>query len=72
LTQLELLTTEESLITIEASVAASDAALIQDQIALFKALGGGLSGNYSAVTAGLTIERHCRSACLKKIMMRRY
>ena len=43
MTQLELLTTEESLITIEASVAASDAALIQDQIALFKALGGGLS-----------------------------
>jgi NodT family efflux transporter outer membrane factor (OMF) lipoprotein len=41
LTQLELLTTEESLITIDASVAASDAALIQDQIALFKALGGG-------------------------------
>jgi isoquinoline 1-oxidoreductase beta subunit len=40
LTQLELLTTEESLITIDASVAASDAALIQDQIALFKALGG--------------------------------
>jgi outer membrane protein TolC len=41
LTQLELLTTEESLIMIDASVAASDDALIQDQIALFKALGGG-------------------------------
>jgi NodT family efflux transporter outer membrane factor (OMF) lipoprotein len=41
LTQLELLTTEESLITIDASVAASDASLIQNQIALFKALGGG-------------------------------
>jgi NodT family efflux transporter outer membrane factor (OMF) lipoprotein len=41
LTQLELLTTEQSLIDIDASVAASDAALIQDQIALFKALGGG-------------------------------
>jgi outer membrane protein TolC len=41
LTQLELLTTEETLINIAASVAASDAALIQDQIALFKALGGG-------------------------------
>jgi multidrug efflux system outer membrane protein len=40
-TQLELLTTEESLISIDASVAASDATLIQDQIALFKALGGG-------------------------------
>jgi NodT family efflux transporter outer membrane factor (OMF) lipoprotein len=41
LTQLELLTTEQSLIAIDASVAASDAALVQDQIALFKALGGG-------------------------------
>jgi outer membrane protein TolC len=41
LTQLELLTIEELLITIDASVAASDAARIQDQIALFKALGGG-------------------------------
>jgi NodT family efflux transporter outer membrane factor (OMF) lipoprotein len=41
LTQLELLTTEQSLIDIDASAAASDAALIQDQIALFKALGGG-------------------------------
>lgn len=41
LTQLELLTTEQSLIAIDASVAASDATLIQDQIALFKALGGG-------------------------------
>jgi outer membrane protein TolC len=41
LTQLELLTTEESLIAIDASVAASDSALILDQIALFKALGGG-------------------------------
>jgi len=40
-TQLKLITTEESLIGIDASVAASDAALIQDQIALFKALGGG-------------------------------
>jgi multidrug efflux system outer membrane protein len=41
LTQLELLTTEQSLIAIDASVAASDAALLQDQIVLFKALGGG-------------------------------
>jgi NodT family efflux transporter outer membrane factor (OMF) lipoprotein len=41
LTQLELLTTEETLITIDASVAASDATMIQDQISLFKALGGG-------------------------------
>jgi NodT family efflux transporter outer membrane factor (OMF) lipoprotein len=41
LTQLELLTTEQSLVAVDASVAASDAALVQDQIAVFKALGGG-------------------------------
>ena len=41
LTQLELLTTEQSLVAIDASVAASNATLLQDQIALFKALGGG-------------------------------
>jgi outer membrane protein TolC len=38
---LDLLTTEQSLVAIEASVASSDAALVQDQIAVFKALGGG-------------------------------
>jgi NodT family efflux transporter outer membrane factor (OMF) lipoprotein len=41
LTNLELLTTEQSLVAADASVAASDAALVQDQIAVFKALGGG-------------------------------
>jgi outer membrane protein TolC len=41
---LDLLTTEQSLVTVEASVAASDAALVQDQIAVFKALGGGWRG----------------------------
>ncbi len=41
LTNLELLTTEQSLVSIDASVAASDTALVQDQIAVFKALGGG-------------------------------
>jgi NodT family efflux transporter outer membrane factor (OMF) lipoprotein len=41
LTQLELLTTEQSLVAVDASVAASDTALVQDQIAVFKALGGG-------------------------------
>jgi multidrug efflux system outer membrane protein len=45
LTQLELLTTEQSLIAADASVAASDGALVQDQIALFKALGGGWREN---------------------------
>jgi NodT family efflux transporter outer membrane factor (OMF) lipoprotein len=38
---LDLLTTEQTLIALDAAVASSDAALVQDQIALFKALGGG-------------------------------
>jgi outer membrane protein TolC len=41
LSNLELLTTEQSLISLDAAVASSDAALVQDQIAVFKALGGG-------------------------------
>jgi NodT family efflux transporter outer membrane factor (OMF) lipoprotein len=41
LSNLDLLTAEQFLISADASVAASDAALVQDQIALFKALGGG-------------------------------
>jgi NodT family efflux transporter outer membrane factor (OMF) lipoprotein len=38
---LDLLTTEQSLVAIDAVVASADAALVQDQIAVFKALGGG-------------------------------
>jgi NodT family efflux transporter outer membrane factor (OMF) lipoprotein len=38
---LDLLTTEQTLVSADAAVAASDAALVQDQIAVFKALGGG-------------------------------
>ena len=38
---LDLLTSEQQLITTDAAVAGSDAALVQDQIAVFKALGGG-------------------------------
>jgi len=41
LTYLDLLTTEQSLVALDAAVAAADAALILDQIAVFKALGGG-------------------------------
>jgi NodT family efflux transporter outer membrane factor (OMF) lipoprotein len=41
LSNLDLLTTEQSLIAVDAAVAASDGALVQDQIAVFKALGGG-------------------------------
>jgi NodT family efflux transporter outer membrane factor (OMF) lipoprotein len=42
---LDLLTTEQTLVAIDAAVASSDAALIQDQIAVFKALGGGWRGD---------------------------
>ena len=38
---LDLLTSERAATAADASVAASDAALVQDQIAVFKALGGG-------------------------------
>jgi outer membrane protein TolC len=38
---LDLLTAEQVLVAVDASVAVSDTALIQDQIAVFKALGGG-------------------------------
>jgi NodT family efflux transporter outer membrane factor (OMF) lipoprotein len=38
---LDLLTTEQSLVALDAAVASADTALIQDQIAVFKALGGG-------------------------------
>lgn len=38
---LDLLTSEQQLIATDAAVASSDAALVQDQIAVFKALGGG-------------------------------
>ena len=41
---LDLLTTEQSLVAADAAVATSDAALIQDQIAVFRALGGGWRG----------------------------
>jgi outer membrane protein TolC len=41
LPNLDLLTAEQTLIAAEAAVAVSDTALVQDQIGLFKALGGG-------------------------------
>jgi len=41
---LDLLTTEQSLVAADAAVATSDSALIQDQIAVFRALGGGWKG----------------------------
>jgi NodT family efflux transporter outer membrane factor (OMF) lipoprotein len=41
LSNLDLLTTEQTLVAVDAAVASSDASLVQDQIAVFKALGGG-------------------------------
>jgi NodT family efflux transporter outer membrane factor (OMF) lipoprotein len=41
---LDLLTSEQSLVAADAAVANSDSALIQDQIAVFRALGGGWRG----------------------------
>jgi NodT family efflux transporter outer membrane factor (OMF) lipoprotein len=44
LSSLDLLTTEQTLVAVDAQIAASDAALVRDQIAVFKALGGGWAG----------------------------
>jgi NodT family efflux transporter outer membrane factor (OMF) lipoprotein len=41
ISNLDLLTTEQSLVALDAAVASADASLVQDQIAVFKALGGG-------------------------------
>jgi outer membrane protein TolC len=38
---LDLLTAEQTLLSADAAAAASDAALANDQVAVFKALGGG-------------------------------
>ena len=42
--QLDLLSAEQAFVSAEAAVAGSDGALVQDQIAVFKALGGGWAG----------------------------
>jgi NodT family efflux transporter outer membrane factor (OMF) lipoprotein len=44
LSNLDLLTTEQALVAADAAVATSDTAIIQDQIAVFRALGGGWRG----------------------------
>ena len=51
LSNLELLTTEQSLVAADAAVAASDSILVQDQIAVFKALGGGWRGTEPSAAA---------------------
>jgi NodT family efflux transporter outer membrane factor (OMF) lipoprotein len=45
LSTLDLLTTEQSLVAVDAEVASSNAVLVQDQIAVFRALGGGWRGD---------------------------
>jgi outer membrane protein TolC len=41
ISNLDLLTAEEALVAAEEQVAVSDAAVVQGQVAIFKALGGG-------------------------------
>jgi hypothetical protein len=41
---LDVLTTEQTLVAVDSAVVAADAALVQGQITLFKALGGGWRG----------------------------
>ena len=41
---LDLLTSEVTLVNVDAQVASSDGAIVQDQITVFKALGGGWGG----------------------------
>ena len=62
LSNLDLLTTEQILIAANAAVAASDSTLVRNQIAVFKALGGGWSGA-TAGRAALTsvVARLARS-----------
>jgi NodT family efflux transporter outer membrane factor (OMF) lipoprotein len=50
ISDLDLLTTEEQLVATNTAVAASDAALVQDQIAVFKALGGGWRNTATAAS----------------------
>jgi len=50
LSNLDLLTSEQQLVATDAAVAASDAALVQDQIAVFKALGGGWRNTETAAS----------------------
>ena len=53
---LDLLTTEQSLVALDAAVASADTALIQDQIAVFKALGGGWRKEDLSDQAGASVR----------------
>ena len=48
---LDLLTSEQQMVAADAAIASSDAALLQDEIGLFKALGGGWRSPAAAKTA---------------------
>ena len=49
ISDIDLLTTEQQLIATDAAVAGSESALILDQVAVFKALGGGWRNAPAAV-----------------------
>ena len=51
---LDLLIAEQTQVAADADVAASDAALVQDQVGLFKALGGGWSKASQVGTAAVS------------------
>jgi outer membrane protein TolC len=51
ISSLDLLTTEQSLVALDAAVAASDSTLVVDQIAAFKALGGGWASGVTPAAA---------------------
>jgi outer membrane protein TolC len=57
---LDLLIAEETQVSADADVAASDATLIQDQIRIFKVLGGGWSKASQIETATASVERRTR------------
>lgn len=53
ISNLDLLTAEEALVAAEEQVAVSDAAVVQDQVAIFKALGGGWATESGRVEADI-------------------
>ena len=52
ISNLDLLTSEETMINADAAVAATDTALVQDQVAIFRALGGGWGSGAAAPPKG--------------------
>ena len=54
---LDVLTSEQTVVAADAAIAASDAALVRDQIAVFKALGGGWRGTDADAPASSAAAR---------------